>query len=218
MAFPLRVLKMAMLAGMAAAVPLAWLERGRLGVSVVSALALVAAVGLPGLFARGGLAWTPALELLWLAPFFTCWGLGEGLAFFARVGWWDSLTHAIGGAMAFALSTAWARPRLRAKGAALALLGVGAALAAGALWEIGEFASDQLLGSHTQSGNLDTMADLIFDFAGGATTALAAAASRRLFAPERGARVESVGRRAHLERSPGAGVLARQTIRPEVKG
>lgn len=177
-----------MLAGIAAAAPLSWLGRGRPGVGLACALALGCAVLLPRLFARGGLSWSPSLELVWLAPFFAAWGLGEGFELFARVPLWDSFTHALGGAMAFSLGAAWARPRLRAGPAAVALLGVGAALAAGALWEIGEFASDQLLATFTQNGNSDTMSDLCFDLAGGAAAALwALALGRRRLARAAGA-------------------------------
>ena len=37
----------------------------------------------------------------------------------------------------------------------------------GSLWEIGEFATDQLLGTENQHGLVDTMYDLIFDLIGG---------------------------------------------------
>lgn len=169
-----RAAKMAMLGGIGAAAPLSWLGRGRPGVAVACALAFGCAALLPRLFSRGGLVLGPSLELLWLAPFFAAWGLGEGWALFARVPLWDSLTHALGGAMAFSLAAAWARPRLRAGTAALALLGLGAALAAGAVWEIGEFASDQLLRTATQNGNADTMSDLCFDLVGGVAAGLLA--------------------------------------------
>ncbi len=174
-----RAIKLAMLGGLVAAAPLSWLGRGRPGAAVACALALGSALLLPKLFARGGLKLTPSLELVWLAPFFSAWGLGEGLGLFARVPLWDSFAHALGGAMAFALAAAWARPRLRAGWAAWTLLGIGAALAAGALWEIGEFASDHLLATATQSGNTDTMSDLCFDLAGGVAAALASLALGR---------------------------------------
>lgn len=48
------------------------------------------------------------------------------------------------------------------------------ALAVGALWEIGEFAIDQFLGTRAQPSNFDTMTDLIYDALAGIATAVAA--------------------------------------------
>jgi len=46
------------------------------------------------------------------------------------------------------------------------------AMAIGTLWEIGEFATDQILGTNAQKGLSDTMYDLIFDLLGGLFIAL----------------------------------------------
>ncbi len=45
-------------------------------------------------------------------------------------------------------------------------------MAIGALWEIGEFVTDQILGTNAQKGLSDTMYDLIFDLLGGLFIAL----------------------------------------------
>jgi uncharacterized membrane protein YjdF len=47
-------------------------------------------------------------------------------------------------------------------------------MAIGAIWEIAEFTTDQLLGTRAQPGLTDTMYDLIFDFLGGLFIALLA--------------------------------------------
>ena len=168
-----RAIRALLLASVAAAVPASLLWRGRSGVAASCAVALVGAVGLPRLFRRAGLQISGLLEILWLLPFAACWGLGEGWALFERIGWWDHLAHASGGLMAFALFRAWARPRLSAGPAALAAVSVLVALAIGAAWEIGEFASDTWLGTATQAGNTDTMLDLVWDGAGACIGALA---------------------------------------------
>jgi uncharacterized membrane protein YjdF len=45
-------------------------------------------------------------------------------------------------------------------------------MAMGALWEIGEFASDQIFSTRCQLGLVDTMWDLIFDLIGGGIVAM----------------------------------------------
>lgn len=142
---------------------------------MASGLALGVAWWAPRLFRRAGLDVNGALEIIWLLPFAACWGLGEGLSLFERIHWWDHLAHALGGIMAFALFRAWALPRLRTNGPALVALSVLMALAVGAAWEMGEFASDTWLRTATQSGNTDTMLDLVWDAIGGALGATATA-------------------------------------------
>jgi hypothetical protein len=174
-----RTLKAALLASMAAAIPLACFARGRPGVSLACAGALAISLAAPKLGRRLGIPLRGLLEVVWLLPFAACWGLGEGLALFEKIPWWDALTHAIGGMAVFALSSSWGELRLKVPLGALYTLSVLMALAAGALWEIGEFASDSFLGTFTQSGNTDTMLDLIFDLGGAVAAALARAAFRR---------------------------------------
>jgi hypothetical protein len=157
----------------AAAVPCSWLARARPGVAASSASALAVALIAPRLFGRWGLRISDRLELVWLLPFALAWGLGEGMGLFARLPWWDHVAHAAGGAMAFALARAWAAPRIRTRRLALSVLCALVALAVGAVWEIGEFASDSWLGTATQAGNSDTMLDLVFDGVGAAGTGLA---------------------------------------------
>lgn len=172
---PGRVLRSALLLLLAAAVPASLWGRGRPGVALASALAFAVAVGLPRLFASRGLRFGVALEIVWLLPFAAGWGLGEGLGLFERLAWWDHLAHLLGGLMAFSLFDAWARTRLRAGRPAVLALGIGAGLAVGASWEIGEFLCDRLLATGTQADNLDTMLDLVWDGLGATLGALGAA-------------------------------------------
>jgi len=60
-----------------------------------------------------------------------------------------------------------------------AVLVFGLVCAAGVFWELGEFASDRLLGTHAQLGNVDTMTDLLLDVSGGASFLIAFALARR---------------------------------------
>jgi len=177
MAGLVRYARWAMLGCLALGAPLSWLARERPAMAAACLGALATSRAVPALVRRRGRSFSAHLELLWLAPFVACWGLGEGWGLFVRVRWWDDWTHALGGAAVFALG--WALgPRRRGRVA----LGLVLALAAGALWELGEFASDGLLRTATQGGNSDSMADLLFDLLGGlgaAAGALALDAARR---------------------------------------
>ncbi len=196
MAGVLRTVKLAMLACVAAGAALSLWVRERPGVAVACLGALASSRALPALARRRGLELSAPLEVLFLAPFVACWGFGEGLGLFERLGWWDCLTHALGGAAMFGLWWAWGAQRLRAGEITQALLGAALALAAGALWEIGEYASDSLLGTFTQAGNDDTMRDLIFDLAGGLLGAWAIAFASLV----RHASVQAVVARLHGEK------------------
>lgn len=162
-----RALQLLLLSTVAAAIPAAGLGRRQPGIALACAVALVAAAALPALFRRAGLQWDAGLGLVWLLPFAVGFGLGEGADLYARLSWWDRVGHLAGGAMAFSLMRAWASPRLRARRLAVEAIGVLAALSVGAVWELGEFASDAWLKTATQSGNADSMRDLLFDGLGG---------------------------------------------------
>ncbi len=169
-----RLLRLLLLSMVAAAVPCSWLGRGQPKVAASCLLALgVAALG-PRLLRRLGIDVSGGLELVWLAPFALAWGLGEGMGLFERLPWWDCVAHAVAGATVFALAARWAARRLRAGRLALGVVCALAALAVGAAWEIGEFASDSWLGTATQAGNSDTVMDLVFDAAGAAAASAGA--------------------------------------------
>ncbi len=98
--------------------------------------------------------------------------LGEVFDFYERFWWWDVVLHGfsamgfgiIGFLFAFYL---FQGDRYAAPPWALALIAFCVALAIGTLWEIFEFAMDQIFGLNMQkSGLQDTMWDLIVDTAG----------------------------------------------------
>ncbi len=99
--------------------------------------------------------------------------LGEAADFYERYWWWDVALHA-SSAMGFGLIGfvfvlfLFEGDRFAAPAMALALIAWTFAIAIGTIWEIFEFAMDQIFGLNMQkSGLLDTMWDLIVDVAGG---------------------------------------------------
>ncbi len=105
--------------------------------------------------------------------------LGEAFDFYERLSWWDIAAHS-GSAVGFGMvGTVLVVVLVRGDKLALAP-GLGAlfaftfAMAIGALWEVFEFAMDQLFGLNMQkSGLVDTMSDLIVDAIGAAIGATA---------------------------------------------
>lgn len=107
--------------------------------------------------------------------------LGEMRDFYFRVWWWDSLLHFTSGILLglFGFVLAYAmneddRIDLHLKPSFMATFAFFFALSVGALWEIFEFAMDQIFGMQMQkpkfgdlSGLTDTMLDLILDALGG---------------------------------------------------
>ncbi len=117
--------------------------------------------------------------------------LGQALSFFDRFTWWDTMLHTISGIIlgliAFALTSALndsEKSTLKLNPFYVALFSFTFAVAAGALWEIGEYTLDWLFGTTMQcwdedatlylTGNpayqdvaiIDTMEDLIVDTIG----------------------------------------------------
>jgi hypothetical protein len=95
--------------------------------------------------------------------------LGEVGDYYERFWWWDVVLHA-GSAFAFGfvgfltLYLLYARHKLKASPFLLSLFAFTFGLAIGAIWEIFEFAMDQLFGLNMQKNGLrDTMWDLIVD-------------------------------------------------------
>ncbi len=105
--------------------------------------------------------------------------LGEVADFYQRFWWWDVALHFLSalsfGTMGFLLIfMLFEGDRYAAPPWALATLAFCVGLSIGALWEIFEFAMDQLFGMNMQkSGLVDTMKDLIIDTLGAALGALA---------------------------------------------
>lgn len=98
--------------------------------------------------------------------------LGEVFDFYERYWWWDVVLHG-GSAMGFGLVgflfafMLFEGDRYAAPPLALGFLAFTVALSIGTLWEVFEFAMDQLFGLNMQkSGLIDTMWDLIVDMLG----------------------------------------------------
>jgi hypothetical protein len=105
--------------------------------------------------------------------------LGEIANFYEKYWWWDVLLH-MGSAVGFGLVgftlliLLFRSKRITASPILLCLFGFSFAVALGALWEIWEFALDQLFDLNTQkSGLMDTMWDLIINAIGGLISAVA---------------------------------------------
>ena len=114
------------------------------------------------------MAFLAAISLFVFATLF----LGEVFSFYDRFWWWDVLLHvssAIGfGIIGFVfVFYLFEGDRYAAPPWALALIAFSLAVTIGVLWEIFEFAMDQLFGLNMQkSGLVDTMWDLIVDCGG----------------------------------------------------
>lgn len=181
------VSRILLLCTIAAAIPVVLWHRELPRVALACALALAAAALGPRLLRRSGVPLSTGLELIVLLPFSACWGLGEGLALFERIFWWDELAHALGGLAVAALFTSWAPPRFHTSTAPLVAVTILVALGLGAAWELFEFLLDATLGTLTQTGLAETMGDLFFDLAGAGAWA-ATWAVRRLTRADEGLR------------------------------
>ncbi len=98
--------------------------------------------------------------------------LGEVYDFYERFWWWDIVLHGLS-AMGFGIVGflfafyLFQGDKYAAPPWALALIAFCFALSIGTLWEVFEFAMDQLFGLNMQkSGLVDTMSDLIVDAVG----------------------------------------------------
>lgn len=104
--------------------------------------------------------------------------LGEAMDFYNRYWWWDIALHG-GSAAGFGLVgflfmfMLFKGDRYAAPAWAVAFMSFCFAVMIGTLWEIFEFAMDQIFGLYMQkSGLLDTMGDLIVDAVGASLGAL----------------------------------------------
>ena len=127
-----------------------------------------------------------AFQILVLVFVFASLFLGEVREFYLRFPWWDSLLHfgsglllGMLGFMLIYLMNEDERVHLRMMPGFMALFAFCFALALGALWEVFEFAADELLGMQMQkpmfgdeSGLTDTMWDLVLDTLGAAIVSL----------------------------------------------
>lgn len=114
------------------------------------------------------------MELLAIVFVYASLFLGEVHGYYERFWWWDVLLHVGSGVLlgifGFLLVHALnedERIRMHLKPGFVALFAFVFSVALGTLWEILEFAADQLLGTNMQkSGLVDTMWDLIVDTVG----------------------------------------------------
>ncbi|MBC7142492.1 MAG: hypothetical protein H5U18_10110 [Rhodobacteraceae bacterium] len=128
---------------------------------------------LPVLFQRRFGIRLPVRFFGWIVVFvFATIFLGEAFDFYNRLWWWDILLHG-GSALAFGLIgflfafMLFEGDRYAAPAWAIAFVSFCFALSIGAMWEIFEFAMDQLFGLNMQkNGLVDTMGDLIVDTLG----------------------------------------------------
>jgi hypothetical protein len=113
----------------------------------------------------------PEFELLAVIFVYASLYLGEVHGYYLKYWWWDMLLHAgsglilgIFGFLLVYVINEHEDLEMHMKPGFVALFAFMFALGMGTLWEITEFALDQLLGMNTQGGGLvDTMSDLIID-------------------------------------------------------
>lgn len=148
--------------------------------SVFVALSTLLLTFLPQRFARFFGIKLPGSILAAIVIFiFATLFLGEVANFYHRFWWWDVALHFLSalsfGTMGFLLIfMLFEGDRYAAPPWALAMLAFAVGLSIGALWEIFEFAMDQIFGMNMQkSGLIDTMKDLIIDTIGAAIGAFA---------------------------------------------
>ncbi len=157
-----------------------------LNVAAVSGILLLTV--LPALVAKRLEVFVPAeFELLTIAFVFAAVFLGEMRDFYGRIWWWDIALHTTSGGLLgiFGFLLVYvlnANPRidLDMKPGFVAFFAFCFAVSIGAVWEIFEFAMDQVFGMNMQkpmfgdeSGLTDTMWDLIVDAVGAVVIATA---------------------------------------------
>ena len=104
--------------------------------------------------------------------------LGEVHGYYEQFWWWDTLLHLGSGValgfVGFGILLILTRTqKITASPFLIAFFAFCFAMAAGAVWEIFEFAMDQLFGLNMQKGLVDTMADLIADAIGALAASIA---------------------------------------------
>jgi len=154
-------------------------EQQWLNAVIVAGILLLTA--LPAFVARGAkIVIPPEFELLAIAFIFASLFLGERREFYSRFWWWDLALHSTSGVLLGILGFLLVyilnqNPRidLHMQPGFVALFAFCFSMAVGAVWEIFEFAMDQVFGMNMQkpmfgdpSGLTDTMWDLIVDAIG----------------------------------------------------
>lgn len=129
------------------------------------------------------------LDLLITLSLFLHTFLGEELDFYDKIPNWDNWLHLYGTAvvaiLAFMIVYALHYTRkLRFTIPFIGFFTVLSALSIGALWELSEFAVDQIFGTNTQKSLEDTMWDIFYDLVGGVIVAILGMAYVRYTRPE----------------------------------
>ncbi len=112
------------------------------------------------------------LEMLTVILVYASIFLGEVHDYYLKFWWWDLALHALSGiAVGFVgfmiLFIMYKGKKIEARPVTIALFSFCFAAAIGSLWEVFEFAMDQIFGLNMQkSGLLDTMWDLVINHAG----------------------------------------------------
>ena len=145
-------------------------------------LAIVAVTIVPFLVGRRfEIIIPPEFEALAVVFIYASLFLGEVQGYYVRYWWWDALLHTgsglllgiVGFLLVYVLNE-HDEVELQMKPGFIALFAFMFAVGLGAIWEIFEFAMDQLLGLNMQkSGLVDTMWDLIVDTIGAAVISVA---------------------------------------------
>lgn len=162
--------------GMAGLVPVE-VYRGEYLFSLAIAFAVLLSL-VPSLVERNYNVTLPfEFDLLITLSLFLHTFFGEGFDFYERYWFWDKALHLYGGGVVGLLAfvsayTLHYTRKVRLTIPFIGLFTVTFAVAVGGLWEIGEFAVDELLAKNTQRGLNNTMWDLINDLIGGAVAAV----------------------------------------------
>jgi hypothetical protein len=129
--------------------------------------------------------------IITLALFLHIAGGEAAFGFYYNIPYWDRITHFVGSAtialfgfITVAVIDGYSED-VKFNVPMLAFFTVIFTLAMGAIWEMIEFFSDQLLLTNEQWSNADTMADLIFDLIGGLIIAIPGALYLKTIPPER---------------------------------
>lgn len=171
-------LQLVILLGMALSV----YEQQWLNAAAIAGILLLTTM--PAMFARRWKIYIPPeFELLTIAFIFAALFLGETRNYYGRFWWWDVALHTTSGGLLGILGVLLVyvlnenpRVNLHMRPGFVAFFAFCFAVTTGTLWEIFEFAVDQLIGMKMQkptqgdpSGLTDTMWDLIVDAVGAMT-------------------------------------------------
>ncbi len=114
--------------------------------------------------------------LIFLALFLHVWGGVMGL--YGKYEWWDTMTHFVSTFMLavvaltiiYVMHTYWNGLTMDIRAIMVFTIFIAAFL--GAMWEVMEWSTDQIFGTHEQNGLDDTMKDLVMDMAGAMIAAM----------------------------------------------